>query len=284
MMRRWRHWIDGRPPVVCVGLAAMTAPVLRYLALLAVLIVAPAQSARATLVTLYDDALGNTPSQQDWLTYAADSLLSGGVAQQTLAPAGGVRLVTDGPVSAGYSNYNPLTLMVRNPAFPSLDRSAGFRLSFELQLDFEQHSSNDRAGFSVLLLADDLFGIELGFWTNEVWAQEVGFVHAEGQAFDLSSEALYQLSVLGNGYSFSDGITTLSGSLRDYSAFGVPYNLANFLYLGDDTGSAQADVTLGQISLQTDTAAVPLPPTATLVLAALLLVRRSARRQRAGRR
>ena len=44
-------------------------------------------------------------------------------------------------------------------------------LDTALKLLSETHSTNDRAGLSLIVLSSDLRGIELGFWTNEIWAQ-----------------------------------------------------------------------------------------------------------------
>ena len=67
----------------------------------------------------------------------------------------------------------------------------------------------------------------------------------------------YQLAIQGSGYSlFGNSALLLSGSLRDYSAFGgPPYTLTSFLFLGDNTSSANANVTLGNMSVS----AVPEP-------------------------
>ena len=54
---------------------------------------------------------------------------------------------------------------------PGLDRAKGFALLFSAQLDAETHKNTNRAGFSVILLADDKQGIELGFWTDTIFAQ-----------------------------------------------------------------------------------------------------------------
>lgn len=217
----------------------------------------------SAVTTLYDDTLGNTPGVQPWLFFGNDALLRGGSFTET-AVAAGVQLLTDNPVSAGYGNYQFLSL--KNPAFPLLDRNTGFSLSFELRLNSESHANNNRAGFSVILLGSDLMGIELGFWGDEIWAQSgADFLHAEGAVFDTTAaEVLYRLQILGSSYTLlANGNPILTNSLRNYSAFGLPYNLPNFLFLGDDTSSAGADITLGRVEL--DVAAVPEPASLTLI-------------------
>jgi MYXO-CTERM domain-containing protein len=233
------------------------------------------QAGSAAVTTLYDPTLGNTPGAQSWLLYANDSFLSGGTVTET-AVSGGTRLVTDNAVSAGYSNYLPLVNTFKNAGFPSLDRGTGFTLRFELEVDAESHANNNRAGFSVILLANDLFGIELGFWTDRIWAQSgPAFTQAEGVAFDTTGPVVYELTIQQNGYTLTaGGSTILTDSLRDYSSFGVPYNLQRFVFLGDNTSSAGADVTLGAITLTND---IPEPATIVLApmgLALLALVRR----------
>jgi hypothetical protein len=225
-----------------------------------------ANSVFADVIVLYDDTQGNLPADQPWLIYGSDSIFSGGSASQ-VANASGVNLTTDNAVSAGYSNTIPIINTFKNPAFPTLDRSRGFELSFELQVLNEAHVSNDRAGFSVILLADDARGIELGFWEDEIWAQNDTplFTKGEGVGFDTTqSEVRYDLQIIGNQYSLSaNGSQLFSSLLRDYSAFGgPPYTLGNYLFLGDNTSSASASVNLGRVTMR----AVPEPGTVGLLL------------------
>lgn len=223
---------------------------------LGLLLLSPA-AGRADFFVLYDPALGTLPAAQPWLAYAGDGLMSGGSASQTLVPGQGVRLTTDAAVSAGYSNYRPLPPAPKNPAFPALDRAAGFALEWTLRIDDEARSSNNRAGFSVILLAADGLGIELGFWEDSVWAQGAGFVRAESAAFDTTATTDYRLAVAGSRYQLSaDGALLLDGPLRAYPTPIIPYQLPSFVFLGDDTSSAAADVVLGRVTLFT---AVPGP-------------------------
>jgi hypothetical protein len=235
------------------------------------------QVARSDEVILYDDTLGTLPAAQPWLLYADDGIISGGTADET-GGSFGVTLNTDNAVSAGYSNTNPITNAFKNGDFPTLDRGTGFRLTFEMQLNSEFHVSDDRAGFSVILLADDARGIELGFWDDQVWAQNDNplFERGESTAFDTTAaEVVYQLTIVDQQYTLTaDGNQLLTNSIRDYSAFGgAPYTLGNYLFIGDNTGSAGANVNLGRISI----AAVPEPGSLALLgsgSALLLLVRR----------
>ncbi|MCB1874424.1 MAG: hypothetical protein KDH88_00450 [Chromatiales bacterium] len=240
------------------------------------LLLGVAQSGFAATIALYDAGLGGTPSSQPWLIYGSDGILSGGTASQT-AQAGGTQLVTDGAVSAGYSNYNPFTLTPINGAFPILDATAGFSLDFDLHINAESHSNANRAGFSVLLLDENSVGIELGFWENEIWAQNVGFTHGEGVAFDTTASANhFELSIVNSVYTLAaDSVQILSGSVRDYTSPGVPYELGSYLFLGDDTGSAGADVFLGSITLNTaiaPTSSVPVPGSLILLLSGLAVL------------
>jgi len=220
-----------------------------------------ATPANATIISLYDGA--GLPAAQPWLNYADNSVLSSGFVSQS-SIAGGVRLLTDATVKAGYSNYTPAQTL-KNAAFPTLDRNNGFELSFRAALQGETHSNNNRAGFSVTLLSSDLYGIELGFWSSQIWAQTDTplFQHAESANVSTTAAENYQLRVLGNQYSLlQSGTTVLSGSLRNYSAFSGPVNpyaLNNFLFFGDNTSSASADLILGPVSLQTSLASVPEP-------------------------
>ena len=109
-----------------------------------------------------------------------------------------------------------------------------------------------------------------------MWAQDVGFAHAEEALFDTTNgEHLYELAILGNTYTLSgDGQLLLSNQLHDYSAFGEPYSLPNFLVIGDDTGSAAANINLGRVTLTVnDPATAPIAPTWPLFLLGLVAIR-----------
>jgi hypothetical protein len=151
----------------------------------------------------------------------------------------------------------------------TLDSAAGFQLTFELQVLSESHGTADRAGFSVIVLDEASRGLELGFWTGEVWAQEAGFTHAEGASWTTTEWTRYDLVFSGASYAlFADGDPLLAGALRDYSAFGLPYTIPNLIFFGDDTTSAKAQVTLRTVSLT----AIPEPATGALVAGALVLL------------
>lgn len=215
---------------------------------------------QAELVTLYDGS--GLPAAQPWLSFGADTI--NGWSQSSVA--GGVRLTTDLPTRAGYSNYNPLpTPTLKNPAFAVLKRADGFELSFRTQLLTESHLNSNRAGYSVILLADDARGIELGFWQNEIWAQNADFTHAETVAIDTTIEREYRLQVIGQQYQLLNGTTSLlTGELRTYSNPAIPYTLSNYLFLGDNTTSGSASVVQGAIRLESNLSSVPEPSSLAL--------------------
>ena len=255
----------------------------RLVAVLLVVVAAMGTRCRGEII-LYEDSVSQLPGDQPWMTYGSNSLLTGGVASQTSVPGIGVTLTTDRAVSAGYSNHTLLGSL-KNAAFPVLDRNSGYSVGFELKVNSESHSSEHRSGFSATVIGHDLRGIELGFWTDRIWAQSQTplFSHAEETLFDTSlKEVTYRLAFLGNSYTlFGDNVQLLTGSLRDYSAFGnPPYTLPNFLFFGDNTSQAAASVTLGNLSVST----VPEPNAlsgAVMLTAGLLLTlvvrRRSSR-------
>jgi len=160
--------------------------------------------------------------------------------------------------------------------FPILDRTVGFRVNFELQVENESHTNNDRAGFSMIILGEDARGMELAFWMNEIWAQSdenTGglFKHGEGIAFPTNTALTdYQLTIMDDTYTLTANTKPiLTGPLRDYSkfeGFPDPYETPNFLFLGDDTTSAGSRVQLGSVSI---TGKEPLIPTATSTSTAL---------------
>lgn len=196
-------------------------------------------------VTLYDGALGGTPDTQG-LAYSTSP---GALATQSFASS--VTTLDTTPQRNNLAGY-----FGNGALYPALNHIAGYSLLFSAQVITESHVSNDRAGFSVLVLSSDKQGIELGFWTNEVWAQEGGttdlFTHAEEQAFTTTTGLItYTLTIVGNLYLLdADGSLVLSGSLRDYTAFSGfpnPYMTPNLIFLGDDTASAQATIKLSAV-------------------------------------
>lgn len=212
------------------------------------------------LLVLYDGARGGTPDTQGKLVYRASP-----DAQATHMYAdGGTLLDTNRRAldAAGYFS-DPRAGLI-------LHRKAGFRLTFCVQVIAEDHAASDkngdgvgdRSGFSVIVLSAGCRGIELGFWTDQIWAQESGaaepplgtlFTRAESAPFDTTQLRAYDLLVNGDTYRLFSGDTLiLSGALRDYTAFEGPvnpYRTPNFIFLGDDTGSAQAIVNLAFVGV-----------------------------------
>jgi hypothetical protein len=212
-------------------------------------------------LVLYDAALGSTPDTQGRLAYRASP-----DAAATQSYVDGATVLDTSARTADAAGYfaDPRNL-------PPLDRTAGYTLRFTVQVAYEDHSASDkngdgvgdRAGFSVLVLSADRLGIELGFWQDQIWAQEEGpaeppagalFTRAEHAPFDTSALTSYTLAVQGDAYALAaDERPILRGRLRDYTAFEGPvnpYRTPNFIFLGDDTGSAQAIVHLSYVALQ----------------------------------
>ncbi len=226
----------------------------------------------ATIFTLYDETQANLPDDQAWLTYFANSNTT-----SSSVISNGVNLQTDTASSAGFSNYPVIPFAPKNPLFPALDSNSGFSLSFSMQLNNETHSSTNRAGFSLILLDMNHNGVELGFWQDSIWSQSsqpLFQAKNEQIPFDTMSNLLiYDLTFLNNDYFLTQNNTLLlSGELNDYSAFNggpfgssLPYSLSNYLFLGDDTSSASADVNLGRITLS-DSALFTIPSPSPIAL------------------
>jgi hypothetical protein len=169
---------------------------------------------------------------------------------------------------AGNSTYAGWTSNAASmPGFPSLESAAGFQLDFTLQVESESHASNHRAGFSIIVLSEDARGIELAFWENEIWTQNDDatgglFTHGESASFPTTSGPTnYQLIIISDTYRLTaNGTPILNGPLRDYSkfeGFPDPYQSPNFLFLGDDTTSAQARIQLNYLSVTGTEGAAP---------------------------
>lgn len=229
---------------------------------------------------LYDPNLGTLPDQQGWLsvvdTSSTQSLTGGLVNLNTTA---------DRDDQSGYFSEDPFNGTVTHPNMPVLDRAAGYTVSFQVQVLSEGHNNRDdnndgmldRAGFSVIAISQDLAGLELGFFENRVWAYAAAgegtdslFTQAEGVAFDTTTSLVnYDLAVQGDSYRlFANSQSILSGSLRNYNPSGLPpltdpYNNPSFLFLGDDTTSADSNVLLGRVAVLNS--AVPEPSSLLVV-------------------
>ncbi len=133
-------------------------------------------------------------------------------------------------------------------------------MQFTVQIRQEIHNNANRAGFSVILLAEDLQGIELAFWPDRIWAQaDVPlFTHAEEVVYDTTNGLIvYDLTIVTDTYRLAaNGTTVLTGPVRDYTAWEPPiagapdpYETPNLIFLGDDTGSAAAEIWLQNIAI-----------------------------------
>ncbi len=202
--------------------------------------------ASAAVTVLYDGSRNTgTPDTQAFL-YLTNPAAG---AQATQAFTNPVTTLDTTLHMSDYAGY-----FAETGLYQPLDRVGGYQVLFTVQVMTETHVSRDRAGFSLLVMSSDKRGIELGFWADEIWAQEGGasqpFTHAEGATFTTTADLIhYRLSVLGNRYILAaNGSTVLSGSLRDYTLAPPPplplnpYNTPNLIFLGDDTSSAQARI------------------------------------------
>ena len=194
-------------------------------------------------LTLYDGTRNTTPQGQDWLFYTT----------------GGFQTPPHGTGSATFSTLSNAAYQggyLRIVPFP-LDRAGGgYTLHFDLQVLAETHAVPDRAGVDLIALGADKKGIELGFWTDQVWAQSDVplFKHAEGAPFPTTTALVhYALTFRGQSYVLSaNGASILSGRVRDYTAFhGLPdpYQNPNVIFLGDDTKSAAGSFRLARVTV-----------------------------------
>lgn len=169
---------------------------------------------------------------------------------------------------SGLSVSLPSDFSMIHPDMPEfLDNTAGFNLSFEVRLVEEEHDYDDRSGFSLVVnsqecSADGCKGIEIGFWPGEIWVQGDGddenglFYRAEIAAFDTTKMTAYDLSIRKDTYElFADGVSVLSGRLRDYTTYEdtlyvTVYQTPNFIFFGDDTESAKARISLRSVRLR----------------------------------
>jgi hypothetical protein len=199
--------------------------------------------------TLYNASLGTLPENQGWFFGAFGTVVE-------MLTNNSVLLDTTASIStqAGWSEISSA----------DLNRTNGFTLLFNAVLNSETHASTNRAGFSIIVLGDDKHGIELGFWTNTIFAQSDSplFTQAESASFSTTGSFVnYAVTLLATNYILlANGTPILSGPIRNYTAFTGspdPYNTPDYIFFGDDTTSAGASVNVRSVTLI-------LPPTLTM--------------------
>lgn len=235
--------------------------------------IAPVNEVQAASITLYDGSdRAVTPNNfsPQWLAFGG---IGGSQSFNSAVQATNLNTSGNDNFQAGYSNYVGRSLL--NSQFPILDRALGYTLSFSVEILSESHSNNQRAGFSVIVVSSDVASgvqssIEIGFQDNRVFAQNdsplFGSPAANTTTFDPVGVGFinYDLVVLGNSYQLlANGSSILQGNLRDYTAFSGaidPYENPNFIFFGDNTTSAQANINFRSASLTTnEPATVPEP-------------------------
>lgn len=173
---------------------------------------------------------------------------------------------------AGYNNYNPASLLTPTPAIlppftaATLDRTAGYTISFNVAIPTETSNPN-RAGFSVTAISSDgLNGLELGFKNGRIFGQSATFtepttIGPENANFNTSANNNYVLKVQGLNYElFANNVSTpiLIGPLRQIQFTPAasspplsfnPYRLPSFLFFGDNTDQGSATFRLGKIAV-----------------------------------
>jgi hypothetical protein len=245
--------------IVRVCLVALSLGVIALVGGMPSLVSSTTRSAPNVGQVLYDGSLNTgTPDTQGFV-YATQPFQA---AQATQSFAGGVTTLDTTPARSESAGYFAGIL---TKTLPTLNRMTGYTVRFTVQITSEQHVNNDRAGFSIIALSSDHKGIELGFWKDHIWAQNYDgttqFTHGEDAEFNTTAAlTAYDLTISGDTYTLrSGGNVVLTGNLRNYSGFGLPYNTPNFLFLGDNTSSAQAKILFSFASLTLGTPATPTP-------------------------
>ncbi len=196
-----------------------------------------------------------------WLIYANTG---GDQSWHKSPPATVLDTLAELDIVDGYSNYGGLR--IANKEFPKLSRSNGYTLSFNVEIVKEVHTRPERAGFSVIILSQDVknktyTSLEIGFQQNRIFLQNDQPLFGRQAAQENlkfnpvgTGTIEYQIKVKDDRYVlWSGNRLLLEGKLRDYTKFiGLlnPYRFPSFIFLGDDTTSAGAKINLGKVVLQ----------------------------------
>jgi hypothetical protein len=192
---------------------------------------------------LYDASKGSNPDKQGW-TYLSNFFGQSQAERFTENSVHRFNTMQNIAEMAGYFGTN-------HPGIGTLDRQGGFSIRIHLRMLDDVNTSENRAGFSVIALSDDLLGVEVVFRMDTIWVYTENFDIAELSGFDTATGFReYGISVHNNNYEVTAGNEpVLSGLLRDYSGFGTPYNISNFVFFGDNTSRSGADVEITRITL-----------------------------------
>ena len=147
--------------------------------LLLLLSAAPSHAA----ILQYEGSSNVLPDDAEWNWGYAN------VGSASATASGGVTTLDTTAANATHAGYTTLipdllsTGFTHDSSIP-LNAATGFEVDFTIKLLSESHTSNDRAGFSVIALSNSgpALGIELAFWTDEIWAQNSDFTHGESSA------------------------------------------------------------------------------------------------------
>lgn len=224
---------------------------------------------QALSVNLYDGS--DLPENQGYLSPAALNSAGMPVSSQRNIVPNGIEIDSDANNAeySGYTNHlpnpsNPSELILINSTFPNLNQDIGYSIFFTIALDIANNfsdTSNDRAALSLTAIGKNNQGIELGFDSDKIFVQSNDFTSEESVSFITSNTNNYELKVDSTGYELfanNETVPILNGVLRTYNFTPLasnpplpfnPYETENFLFLGDNTGQAHGNFTLGAVSV-----------------------------------
>ncbi len=215
-------------------------------------------------VVLYDGEQRSLPEKQGWIYHLTPPLRN--QARQLVNTADrAVNLNTSRNIADRAGYFIRFPQRDTHPQAPeTFDRQHCYRVGFALKLLSEHHTAAHQAGFSLIALSHDLAGIELGFRTDEIFAQSADLARAEENRelpFRINTEYTdFALEIKEDAYTLSaNGQEILAGPLRDYSNAGEPYTIPNLLFIGDNSETAAASANLRSLWIDTKLSDTPPP-------------------------
>ncbi len=191
--------------------------------ILIIILVGICSRLNASNITVYDGSLGTAPDVQGMSDFSSPETVITTTSSETRV---------DSTLGASFRGGYNKTLS------QSLDRTLGYQMMLSFNIHSESHNPNkDASGLRIRMESDDIWGIRLDFWEDEIWDSASDGSHVNGVTYDTQQMVNYKIDVFNDSYTlFGNDIFIKTGDLYLYST-GSP--IGNFIQIGDSTDMRQ---------------------------------------------